>query len=69
MIVDVHTHLGWDHTFDEDFTEELLLDKMRTHGIDVQIVQPGTCHDGEDTGYQQAPKQAMGDGLEKDVHR
>lgn len=45
MIVDVHVHLGWDHTFDEDFSEELLLDKMRAHGIDVQIVQPGTCHD------------------------
>jgi predicted TIM-barrel fold metal-dependent hydrolase len=45
MIVDVHCHLGWDNTFDEDFKKSELLEKMKTQGVDVQIVQPGTCHD------------------------
>ena len=45
MVVDVHVHLGFDHTFDEDFTREEIVEKVDTFGIDVQIVQPGTCHD------------------------
>ncbi len=45
MIVDIHVHLGWDYTFDENFSKEELIKKMKDHGIDVQIVQPGTCHD------------------------
>lgn len=45
MIIDVHVHLGWDFTFDEDFTEAELIEKMDAHGVDIQIVQPGTCHD------------------------
>jgi predicted TIM-barrel fold metal-dependent hydrolase len=45
MIIDVHVHLGWDYTFDEDFSREELIEKMETHQVDVQIVQPGTCHD------------------------
>ena len=44
MIVDVHVHLGWDHTFDEGFAREALLAKMAESGVDIQIVQPGTCH-------------------------
>ncbi len=44
MIIDVHVHLGWDYTFDEDFTREELLEKMHLYDVDVQIVQPGTCH-------------------------
>jgi predicted TIM-barrel fold metal-dependent hydrolase len=47
MIVDVHVHLGYDYTFDEDFTRDDLLVKMETHDVDVQIVQPGSCHDLE----------------------
>ena len=47
MIVDVHTHLGWDYTFDEDFKKEYLIEKMSVQKVDVQIVQPGTCHDLE----------------------
>ena len=47
MIVDVHAHLGADCVFDEVFTKEELLKKHREHGIDVSIVQPGTCHDLE----------------------
>ena len=42
MIVDVHVHLGYDHTFDEDFTREEIVEKIDSHGIDVQILQPGT---------------------------
>ena len=45
MIVDVHVHMGWDHTFDEDFTKEELIIKMETCNVDIQIVQPGACHD------------------------
>ncbi len=44
MIVDVHVHLGWDYTFDENFPRQELIDKMHAHAVDVQIVQPGTCH-------------------------
>jgi len=47
MIVDVHVHMGWDHTFDEDFTKEELIRKMETCNVDVQVVQPGACHDIE----------------------
>jgi hypothetical protein len=52
MIVDVHCHFGWDYTYDEDFTKSPLVEKMKTPGIDVQIVQPGTCHDLESVGRQ-----------------
>jgi len=44
MIIDVHAHLGWDYTFDEDFTLQELVDKMRDMEVDVQVVQPGSCH-------------------------
>lgn len=44
MIIDVHTHLGWDFTFDEAFPLEKLIEKMKKHDV-VQIVQPGTTHD------------------------
>lgn len=45
MIIDVHSHLGWDTVFDEDFT---LIDQFEKHSIykiDKTILQPGTCHD------------------------
>ena len=44
MIIDVHVHLGWDYTFDEDFTQAELIEKMEIYNVDIQIVQPGTCH-------------------------
>jgi hypothetical protein len=44
MVIDVHCHLGWDFTFDEDFTLEELIEKMHELRVDVQIVQPGSCH-------------------------
>jgi len=47
MIVDVHVHLGWDYTFDQEFKREYLIEKMEKHLVDVQVVQPGTCHDLE----------------------
>lgn len=52
MIIDVHVHLGWDYTFDEDFTKAEIIDKMQTHGVDVQIVQPATCHTIEEVKKQ-----------------
>lgn len=45
MIVDVHVHLGWDHTFDEDFNKDELIEKMDKLKVNVQVVQPGACHD------------------------
>lgn len=47
MIIDVHSHLGWDHTFDREFTAEALLQKHEACGVEISIVQPGTCHDVE----------------------
>ncbi|NLS78977.1 MAG: amidohydrolase family protein [Chloroflexi bacterium] len=52
MIVDVHVHLGYDHTFDESFEKQYLLGKMaECEGI-IQIVQPGTCHNLADVRAQ-----------------
>jgi predicted TIM-barrel fold metal-dependent hydrolase len=45
MIVDTHAHMGWDYTFDEDFTRAELVEKMDVCRVDVQVVQPSTCHD------------------------
>jgi predicted TIM-barrel fold metal-dependent hydrolase len=47
VIIDTHVHLGYDYTFDEDFTKKELLQKMGEYQVNVQIVQPGTCHDLE----------------------
>lgn len=52
MIIDVHAHLGWDYTFEEEFPKDLLVDKMDKHGVDVQIVQPGTTHNLSDAKLQ-----------------
>lgn len=52
MIIDVHVHLGWDYTFEEDFPRELLVNKMNNHGVDIQIVQPGTTHNLADARRQ-----------------
>jgi hypothetical protein len=38
MIVHVHVHLGNDHTFDEDFTREEIVEKIDARRVDVQIV-------------------------------
>jgi len=40
MIVDVHSHIGWDEIFHYDFREEHLLGAQRGHGVAVTIVQP-----------------------------
>ncbi len=47
MIVDSHTHLGYDYVFEEDFTLEDLLTNMERNKIDVSIVQPGSVLDLE----------------------
>ena len=52
MIIDVHAHLGLDHTFDEDFLRADLEAKIAEHAVDVQIVQPGTCHTLDDARAQ-----------------
>ena len=50
MIIDVHCHLGWDFSFDEEFKKELLIQKMEH--VDIQIVQPGQTHTIEDARKQ-----------------
>jgi predicted TIM-barrel fold metal-dependent hydrolase len=42
MIVDAHTHLGYDHVFEYDFRLEDLLGGMKKNRVDVSIVQPGS---------------------------
>ncbi|MFW6139086.1 MAG: amidohydrolase family protein [Spirochaetota bacterium] len=44
MIIDVHVHLGWDYTFDEEFKKEELIEKLEKTEVEIQIVQPGSCH-------------------------
>ena len=45
MIVNAHTHLGYDYVFEENFTLEKLLSNMEKNGVEVSIVQPGTTFD------------------------
>jgi uncharacterized protein len=40
VIIDAHAHIGHDHVFDEDSTEEWLISNYRELGIDGAIVQP-----------------------------
>ena len=40
MIIDVHGHLGEDVVFDEQQTEEQLLDAYKKNGVDGAIIQP-----------------------------
>ena len=40
MIIDAHAHLGYDHVFDEESTEEELLGWHKKCGVDGAIVQP-----------------------------
>lgn len=44
MIIDVHSHMGIDHCFDEHETEEMLVNKHEKYGIDISIVQPGATY-------------------------
>jgi predicted TIM-barrel fold metal-dependent hydrolase len=44
MIIDVHGHLGYDFTFDEDFILGEHLEKNKNCNVDITILQPGTCH-------------------------
>jgi len=47
IIVDVHAHLGWDYTFDEDFTEAMQDEKIQLNEVRATIIQPGVCHNLE----------------------
>jgi len=40
MIIDAHAHLGYDHVFDEESTEEELLRWHERCGVDGAVVQP-----------------------------
>ena len=51
MIIDVHGHLGYDYVFDEGFAEAELLEAHQD-GVEVTIVQPGTCMFLEDVQRQ-----------------
>ena len=48
MIIDTHAHLGKDKVFDEDFSEEELVEAQKRNGIDITIVQPATANSIED---------------------
>lgn len=43
MIIDVHTHVGYDYSFDEVMPVEKIIAKMKKYDV-LQIVQPGTTH-------------------------
>ncbi|HIE19122.1 TPA: amidohydrolase [Candidatus Bathyarchaeota archaeon] len=45
IIIDAHTHLGYDHVFEHNFTLHELLTSMEKNGVDASIVQPGTTLD------------------------
>ncbi len=45
MIIDAHTHYGYDYVFEEDLSLDDLLANMEKHKIDISIVQPGTVLD------------------------
>ncbi len=45
MIIDTHTHLGYDYVYEEDFNLKDLLDNMERNKVDISIVQPGTVLD------------------------
>lgn len=42
LIIDTHTHLGYDHVFEREFGLEELLNGMKNNRVDISIVQPGT---------------------------
>ena len=48
MIIDAHSHLGYDFVFEEDFPLKNLLAKMEDNKIDISIVQPATTLNLED---------------------
>lgn len=52
LIIDVHAHLGYDNTFDEEFTLKEQIEKNADNNIDISILQPGTCHALEDVQKQ-----------------
>jgi len=43
MIIDVHSHLGYDEIFEHDFPGEDLVTAQERNGVDITIVQPGSC--------------------------
>ena len=43
MIIDVHSHMGYDEIFEHDFPAEDLLWAQERNGVDITIVQPGSC--------------------------
>jgi predicted TIM-barrel fold metal-dependent hydrolase len=43
MIIDVHAHMGDDEIFEHDFPAEDLVAAQERNGVDITIVQPGSC--------------------------
>lgn len=43
MIIDVHAHLGEDVVFDEETSEQELLETYKANGVDGAIIQPFIC--------------------------
>lgn len=59
MIIDVHSHLGWDYVFDEAFTKEEQLTKHKQFAVTQTILQPASCHDLESVREQHNAIAAM----------
>jgi predicted TIM-barrel fold metal-dependent hydrolase len=47
VIIDAHTHLGYDYAFEKEFLLDELLINMKRNKIDACVLQPGTCLDLE----------------------
>jgi predicted TIM-barrel fold metal-dependent hydrolase len=45
LIIDAHTHLGYDYVFEKEFELEDLVSNMEKNNVDACILQPGTCLD------------------------
>jgi predicted TIM-barrel fold metal-dependent hydrolase len=45
LIIDAHTHLGYDHVFEKEFELEDLVSNLEKNKVDACILQPGTCLD------------------------
>jgi len=44
-VIDVHSHLGFDYVFQEDFRPEYLIEELEGQGVDTLITQPATVLD------------------------
>ncbi|MBO3804086.1 MAG: amidohydrolase [Candidatus Brockarchaeota archaeon] len=68
MIVDAHSHLGYDYVFEENFTAEDLKASMDGNGIDASVVQPGSVLDLDTVVAQHDAIAALSKGMEGRIY-